>query len=69
MLARSSKHCHFRSRTCWKNGSFLVHSCAGAIDISKFEKKWECMWTFSRATADSLWDAGGTIALLHNLQA
>ena len=24
-------------------------------------KKWECMWTISRVTADSLRDAGGTI--------
>ena len=38
MLARSSKHCRFRSRMRWKNGTFTVHSCAVTIDISKFEK-------------------------------
>ena len=38
MLARSSKHCRFRGTTCWKNGIFSVHSCAMALDISKFEK-------------------------------
>ena len=37
MLARSLKHYHFWSRTSWKNGTFLVHSCAMTIDIFKFE--------------------------------
>ena len=54
---------------CWKNGTFSVLSSAMTIDISKFAKKWQCMWTISRATADSLRHAGGTIVELYNLQA
>ena len=38
MLARSSKHFRFKSRTFWKNGTFSVHSCAMTIDIFKFKK-------------------------------
>ena len=71
MLARSSKHCRFRSRTCWKNGTFSVHSCA-MTTLYWYIQVWKkCirMWITSRATADSLRRAGGTIVELYNFQA
>ena len=48
----------------WKNGTFAVHSRAMTILINPSLQKWECMWTISRVTADSLRHADGTIAVL-----
>ena len=55
MLARGSKHCRFRSRLCWKNGTFSVYSYAMTIDKSKFEKN-----------GNAGGHAGGTIVELYN---
>ena len=64
MLAGNSKHCRFRSRTCWKNGSFSVRSCAMAIDISKFEKMRmyvDSFKSYSRFTEGCRWNNSATV--------
>ena len=37
-IGNKPKTLPFRSRMCWKNGIFSVHSCPMTIDKSKFEK-------------------------------
>ena len=49
MSARSSKHCRFRSRTCWKMELFRCLAVQWLL-IYPSLKKSECRWTISSAT-------------------
>ena len=53
----------------WKMEPFRCMAVQRLLINPSLKKKWECMWTISRATADSLRHAGGTIVELYNLQA